>query len=267
MNKVWITAIGSVFIVAVFIYILRLPSLNIENISVTSGGVTDEAEILSLIEEEIAGKYLWLIPESSVFFYPKSRIENRIIRQFARIYNLDLSIMQNRSLAVSFSEREEKYIWCRETPDLTDAPATAEPCYFLDGVGYIFAEAPYFSGDVYFKFYGGLGEGQTPVGSVLMEERFVEYTALIDTLKGMGIEPIGLHIRQSGDARVLLDRAANGNQPEIILKTDSDFTKLAENLQSALAAEPLMSSFKNKYSSLLYIDLRFGNKVYYKFSQ
>jgi hypothetical protein len=53
--------------------------------------------------------------------------------------------------------------------------------------------------------------------------------------------------------------------PEIIFKIDSDFQKIAENLQAAITTEPLQTDFKNKYSSLLYIDLRFGNKVYYKF--
>ena len=48
-------------------------------------------------------------------------------------------------------------------------------------------------------------------------------------------------------------------------KMTSDFQKIAENLQAALATEPLRSDFKNKYSSLLYLDLRYGNKVYFKF--
>ena len=53
--------------------------------------------------------------------------------------------------------------------------------------------------------------------------------------------------------------------PEIIFKADSDFNQIIENLQSVLTTEPLQTEFKTKYSSLLYIDLRFGNKVYYKF--
>ena len=53
----------------------------------------------------------------------------------------------------------------------------------------------------------------------------------------------------------------------ICVGLDSDFEKLAENLQAALMTEPLQSDFKNKFSSLLYIDLRFGNKVYYKFNE
>ena len=53
--------------------------------------------------------------------------------------------------------------------------------------------------------------------------------------------------------------------PKIIFKKDADLQNIAENLQAALNIEPLKSKFKNKYSLLLYIDLRFGNKVYDKF--
>ncbi len=82
----------------------------------------------------------------------------------------------------------------------------------------------------------------------------------------MGLKPAGLYMEENGDIKIFLssvDSLLNG--PEIIFKIDSDLKIVAENLQVALNTEPLQSNFKNKYSSLLYIDLRFGNKVYYKF--
>jgi hypothetical protein len=53
--------------------------------------------------------------------------------------------------------------------------------------------------------------------------------------------------------------------PKIIFKIDSDYQKIAENLQAALSTEPLHSDLQKKLALLLYLDLRFGNKVYYKF--
>ena len=72
-------------------------------------------------------------------------------------------------------------------------------------------------------------------------------------------------MEDNGDIKVFLSGKKNQPWPEIILKADSDFQKVAENLEAALTTEPLQSNFKNKYSSLLYIDLRVKNKVYYKF--
>jgi len=52
-----------------------------------------------------------------------------------------------------------------------------------------------------------------------------------------------------------------------ILYTVTIMQNIKENLDTALNTEPLKSDFKKKYSSLEYIDLRFGNKVYSKFSK
>jgi len=75
-----------------------------------------------------------------------------------------------------------------------------------------------------------------------------------------------LYITKDGNVEVFLS-AGNSSavRPEIIFKSNSNFQNIAENLETALTADPLQSELKNKYSSLQYIDLRFGNKVYYKF--
>ena len=82
----------------------------------------------------------------------------------------------------------------------------------------------------------------------------------------MGLKPVALYKQDNGDIRVFLSKGKTLSMgPEIIFKSDTDLETVAENLQAALNTEPLQSDFKNKYSSLLYIDLRFGNKVYFKF--
>ena len=82
----------------------------------------------------------------------------------------------------------------------------------------------------------------------------------------MGLKPVILHLGENNDIKMFLTKAKPTSLgPEIIFKKDSDVQKIAENLKAALDTEPLLSKFKNEYSSLEYIDLRFGNKVYYKF--
>jgi hypothetical protein len=128
-----------------------------------------------------------------------------------------------------------------------------EKCYFMDESGFVFDEAPYFSGEVYFKFYGQM-------------EDFHKLVSFKEIVENMKLDPVAISVEENGDVKVLLSsRNSSETGPEIILKIDSDFQKVAENLQTALGTEPLHTNFKNKYSSLEYIDLRFGNKVYYRF--
>ncbi len=138
----------------------------------------------------------------------------------------------------------------------------------MDESGYIFDKAPYFSGEVYFKFYGlfDINNIDNPLGSYFSKQNFEQLVSFKYLLAGIGLKPVALYIADNGDAQMFLsDGDSLMADPKIIFKVDSDFQKVAENLETALSTEPLQSNFKNKYSSLLYIDLRFGSKVYYKF--
>ena len=152
----------------------------------------------------------------------------------------------------------------------------------MDENGYIFDEAPYFSGEVYFKFYGlpaqagvpdvGIPQsgspasGTSPLGSYYSKQNFQQLLSFKDGLVTFGLKPVALYITNDGEIEFILSGGTAATLgPEIILNNDSDFQKVAENLETALTTEPLQTEFKNKYSVLQYIDLRFGNKVYYKF--
>ena len=82
----------------------------------------------------------------------------------------------------------------------------------------------------------------------------------------MGLKPYAFYVRDDGDIELYLQSVVPlSSAPKIIFKGNSDIVKLVENLQSTVAVEPLKTDLKQKYNSLKYIDLRFGNKIYYKF--
>ena len=259
--------IGFAIIFFALVQISKLDKLNIREINIIGNKIIDTEMIKQVVDDELAGKYLWLFPRTNLFFYPKNDIENALTEKFKRLKNINFSIRDNKILEISVEERRAEYVWCGETPTDAELPSSNK-CYFLDSSGYIFDEAPYFSGEVYFKFYGltNTFSSSGPIGTFFQETNFNQVISFIDTLKSINIKPVALYVMPSGDAKIYLDRAkASTLQPEILFKVESDFQKLIENLQSALLVEPLLSDFKNKYASLLYIDLRFGNKVYYKF--
>src|SRR3990167_5057315 len=120
--------------------------------------------------------------------------------------------------------------------------------YFLDKDGYIFDESPYFSGEVYFKFYG-LTEliEDVPSGFYFLKQNFQKLTLLKETFENMGLKPVALYLLDNGDVKIFLSTENSlFTGPEIIFKIDSDFKKIAENLEVALTTEPLQTDFKNK---------------------
>ena len=256
-----------------FAYISRIDRLNINAIEVFGNNVIDTEMLKSTTEGELVGNYLWIFPKSNIFFYPKNHIKRTLSQKFKRLKNVSPSIKERRRLEISVTERDPKYTWCGTTPP--ESNNNKGICYFLDETGYIFDEAPYFSGEVYFKFYGltqvitteGLTPPNTdnPSGSYFSPDIFIKLIFFKETLENLKLKPVALYIQENGYIKMYLSGATSSIDPEIILKKDADFQKIIENLEVALTTEPLQTDFKKKYSSLLYIDLRFGNKVYYKF--
>jgi cell division septal protein FtsQ len=262
LDKILILLLGLLSIFFSAVYLSGLNSLNINNIEISGNKVVDTETIKTIVEQQLAGKYFGLFPKTNILFYPQNKIKNALQNQIKRLQDINLSLKNNNILQISVYERTPEYLWCGENlPSLGGGlPANSqagigegsEQCYFMDENGYIFDEAPYFSGEVYFKFYGSI-------------QNFKQLVSFNDILIGLGLKPISLFITNDGDIQIFLSGSSLAATPKIILRANADFEKVAENLETALSTEPLQSEFKNKYSSLQYIDLRFGNKVYYKF--
>ena len=277
-RKIFLFLFGFLVICVSLVYLSRINRLNISDVEITGNQTVDTVATKSIIDDQLAGKYLWLFPKTNIFIYPKNAIKNQLEDKLKRLKDINISIVNNKTLKISVSERKALYTWCGATSpiddiSLTSATMTDNKCYFIDEDGYIFDEAPYFSGEVYFKFYG-LPEVSNssdvdfnPLGSYVAKNNFKQLIYFKDTLLGLKLKPVSLYLNNNGDIDVYLSSGvANVLGPKIMVKADSDFQNVAENLEAAITTEPLQSEFKNKYSSLLYIDLRFGNKVYYKFS-
>jgi hypothetical protein len=280
IDKILILFFGIVVILILLAYLSRINTLNISKVEVSGNQVVDTNAIQAVATEQMSGKYLWIFPKTNVFLYPKNAIINQLQGKFKRLEDINLSIKNNKTLEISLAERKALYTWCGITPPdatvVTTPPSTTD-CYFVDENGYIFDKAPYFSGDVYFKFYGSPDVGQQefsscgasldPSGCYFSKNYIKQLVSFRDILVGFDLKPVAMYVTNDGDVQVFLSKGnSSAIGPQIIFKINDDYQNVAENLEAALTTDPLKTEFKNKYSSLLYIDLRFGNKVYYKFA-
>lgn len=246
-NKILFYVLAFFAISVLLVYLSRLDRLNINQVKISGNKVTSADMIEAIVKQTISGNYLLLFPKTNIFYYPKDKIKNELYNKFKRLEEINFSIENKKTLEVSVTERTALYTWCGEKMELE------EKCYFMDENGFVFDEAPYFSGEVYFKFYG-------------LMQNFSKLILFKKTLENLELKPVALYVKDDGDVEVFLSRdVLSAIGPKLIFNINADFQNIAENLKSALTTEPLKSEFKNKYSTLLYIDLRFGNKVYYKF--
>lgn len=248
--------------VALAAYLSRLSGLNIQTVQAEGNNIVDSKNIAGLAESEISGKYLWLFPKSNILFYPKGAVKEALASEYPRLKDIGLSVRNDGVLVISVTEREPLYTWCGESIPLNES---GQKCFFLDRDGYIFDEAPYFSGDVYFKFYGARGVALLhPKGSYFAKENFSGLTEFKDAVSALGLKPSAFYLKEDGDAELYLS-ASKASQPKILVKADADMEVLAANLEVALGTEPLKTKFAKERARLEYLDLRFDNKVYSKF--
>jgi hypothetical protein len=244
----------------------RIKALNINNVIVSGNKVVDSASIEKVVKNNLNGHYLGILPKTNFIIYPKNKIKIDLQNDFKRIKDITLNNENIKNLEININEYEGKYLYCGNViPELNSKDT--QKCYFMDNNGYIFDEAPYFSGEIYFKFYGLVNSiTENPSGNYYNNEIFAKLIEFKTLIEKMDLKPTYIWLNNQDEIYVSLSK--NGKMeinPIIILKKDSNLEKMAENLKAAIITEPLKTKLEKNYEDLKYIDLKFGNKVYYKF--
>lgn len=250
----------------------RWSEINIKSIAVYGNKIIDTAVVQNAVNEELDGYYLWVIPKRNFVVLPRKKIQERLKNDFKRFEEVDISVKDATILDITVKERKALYTWCGESLEFYKAVVSladegSKNCYFTNESGYIFDKAPYFSGGVYFKFFGSLtGDGESALGKSYFQEYFGNMVEFVEGVKSFGLRPHALIVKEDGDIEMYLKAEVfDENANKIIFTRDGDMAKALDNLHASLSTEPLKSELAKRYEELLYIDLRFGNKVYYKF--
>lgn len=251
-----------IFIFSGIVFGLRQPQIRINQIVVTGNESLDKNQIASTTEMAILGNYFWMIPKDSILFYSKREIINSLLSSFTQIGKAKVSMESFHSILVSIEERSPHYSWCGLSVQASENQRKNEKCYFMDEEGFVFAEAPVFSGDVYIKFYGNLiGEGDNVIGKRFLDiKSFDQLDLFVYSIAEIKMAPTKLVEKSDGDYELYL---ARGGKINFNLKDGVD--KPILNLESALDTDPLRKNMAEKRQALQYIDLRFDNKVFFKF--
>lgn len=253
-RKVAIWVVCIILLLVGFTLVSRIESLLIRGVSVSGARVISEEEIKRNVFSTLSGHYLWFIPRANAALYPGGRVESNLEKEFPRFSSVSVSLENINTISVSVVERTPFALYC----PIIIKPEDVSSCFFLDKDGFIFDDAPAFSGNVYFM-YTSVPAVDSPKGLEYMEQkRFQNHSILIEGISNLGFDPIALE--SSEEDTVLY-------MPEglrIVWKSSDDLAKVYSNLESFLQSEEVkaMADFKEKVRLL---DLRTENKVFYKF--
>ncbi len=244
------------FIVGVLSYLSHLDRFRITNVNLFGGVLVTEEEVQQKTHEYLNGSYLLLFPRNNAFIYPKLDLENYLKDSFKRIDTIDISLKNFKRLSVNITERKHFAIWCKGVPE---ANAQGEECYFMDKNSTIFAPAPDFSGDAYFKYYGYITQ-DNPIGREYMASStlFAEISDFVTSVKSANLKP--QFVAAKGSNEYILELSSGTS---ILFDTRESLKKTIDNFALLISSEPFRSMNKSNLP-VEYFDLRFGNKLFYK---
>lgn len=231
-------------------YVVGLPALAINQIEV-SGATGGAEEIRQAVEAMIAGKLWGLVPRNNFFAVSGGHMEQELRRRFPEFASVSVTKRFPQRMMVAVAGRELWGIYC-ERPSVT---ATPRGCGYLDVSGTAYEELGAFSGWLLPVIYGPeparLGEPAVVPGTL---EFFDSAKAGLVTLDG---RLIAMTRSTTTPYDVRLDLAEGWY---LWVTPDRPIGEWIGVLETVLAKE-----IGERRSELEYVDLRFGQKVFYKF--
>ena len=263
-KKLIITTFLSTFCVIIFIIflvlLLRTDFLQISSIKVIGSKTIDISSIEQEALTSMNGYYLGLIPETSTFFYPRSKIEKILSDSFNKIDSLEIGHSGISGLEINIKEKDTAALVCDGFHDDSDSD---QKCYSVDKDGFVFEQSPVFSDGVYPKYYVDMGENKEVIGTYFIDtEQFKKFQKFIKNIQDAHISTTGLLIGENDQYELYIK---NKDLSDAVVYFDNriPLEKTATNLILFLNDEMMKKNTATSTQNFDYINLRFGNNIFY----
>ncbi|MBP6925545.1 MAG: hypothetical protein KBC22_00595 [Candidatus Pacebacteria bacterium] len=247
-----------------FVLLMYQPFFQISRISVQGNHVLHTADIGAEVQQVMSQKKLWVIPLDSWVTLPQKKITQHLSETFGRIKSIDLEVKNFDHLVISIDEWQPAFLWC----NLEEVDQGKRTCWFMDELGNIFSEAPYFSPGVYPMFV----TKQNSLDDILGEEKIDPETLQQVLQIYRQLETKGVHIEtiafgEQADVIFTMVGLAGQTLPRTTLFVTRNMLPevMVQNLDLLLGHTSFKEKFATHAQSLEYIDLRFDGKLLFKF--
>jgi cell division septal protein FtsQ len=240
---------GIVVLCAGCVFLTRAPFQKVQSVSVGGAEVTDPEEVSMYVKKILEGNRVYVLPRSSTLLLSVNSIENRLKYAFPRLKSVVVHRDSLHSLSVAVEEYKGIYLWCKEE------------CFFMDENGVVFASAPYFSGSAYVRISAGEQAGLpfTPI----TKEQLSLVTLLTERLRAIMLEPNEFRFISPYELDIVFTH--NGDTAKLMIDPTQDTETTLEALYAGMRAPSFEQLYRDENKKIEYINLRFNNKMVYKF--
>jgi cell division septal protein FtsQ len=240
------------FFVFVIVFGLAIFSGNekvkIQTVIVSGNAAVSSDTVLAIANRDMAGRYWYLFSRSNSLIFPRFQIKKDLLREIKTISDVSISWDNWQQISIFITERRPHSVWCGNDMRIS------ESCFFVDKYGYIYSEAPTFSGSIFIKDYGNVSTSTSAVGQYfLSRQTYSKVFNLIDNLDKNNIKVVAVSF-DGTDFRFVLESG-----PTIVFTNKDNFDPTFQNFFTAIETKNL--DLDAEADIISYIDLRFDNKI------
>lgn len=249
-----------VLILVGLIFFLRLERWQVRDIMVRGNRVTSSADVIKVVEAQLAGHYFYLLPHRQRWFYPERAIEDGLLEQFPRLQSVVTSIRRGQ-LVVVVKEYSPAAVWC-----------PGEVCYFVNDKAQAFSPAPQFSRPIYLTVETALAELTLPgpanftsADLTKLLDLQAQFQTLFDTYWSETVGIFSARHLEAGDYAFAVRPEALDQSFTVMINLARSSADTLNTLEPLLSSDKLLTELASQHLSLDYLDLRFAPKVFYRF--
>ena len=243
------------------------PALHITSVTVEGAHAISEEGIKNVAVAHLDDTILFWGKRNNQILFPVMEMERAVKSLSPRIANVKTAFDSHHHMRVIITEYTPNFLYCMRSDLLpttsSSSPSEYQPkdCYFADVDGYVYAEAPEYIGYPFVAIVASSTEEavthQSPIGTtVLTEDAYSRIRMYIDDLSRVGLTTHSVTLLGGGDIR-----AEVGMPWVLLLATSKEPDRTIANLGVVLEN---LEKTPDKGKGVREIDLRFGNKIFYK---
>jgi hypothetical protein len=245
--KVYLTSGVSIFIIVSIVLLLNIPAIQIKQVKVTGNVFVDSSEIQEKASTILSKKILGIIPKSNIFVFSKKELEQEL-KQNPAIVSLKIRKDFFDTLTIDIVEQEKEMLHC--------ASIEKTECYYVNKTGFVYAKVE----DIIIpeqEIIIYVESGRKQLKDTIIEEKV--YTDIVLFVKNVARQEIKIREVYIKSDNVI--EFVTADRTRFITSIFDEFSKDFANLIALFEKQVIT---KEQLPQIDYIDLRFGNKVFYK---
>ena len=222
----------------------------VRDVQISEVKQADAAMLRSTVENWLSGSDYYVVPRNVLWAFSAHKLEQYITASFPTIKSVNIARNFPHTLQLHIQEYDAWGVLCH---------GESETCFWIDRDGTAFESAPEFSGLIVPKIHDNRPQDYQ-LGKQYLSDNLMNLIAYFNerAVSDNYLQSLQFIIDEKDETLRVRTRLGW----DILLLESNDPEKSYKNLRVALDGE-----IKDRVAQLEYIDLRFGNRLFYKFRE